>query len=57
MNRNKFYGIFVDLWDEDDVTTSIAWGLCGYRGAHGGPGGKSKAEGSKSKARATLLRQ
>ncbi len=37
MKKNKSFGIFADLWDDDDVTTSIAWGLCGYRGARSGP--------------------
>ncbi len=40
MKRHKSFGIFADLWDDDDVTTSIAWGLCGYRGPRSGPGKK-----------------
>jgi len=31
MRKLKSFGIFADLWDEDDVTTSITWGLCGYK--------------------------
>jgi hypothetical protein len=41
MKSSKSFGIFADLWDDDDPTTSIAWGLCGYRGARTEPGGKA----------------
>jgi len=29
MNTRKPFTFFEDLWDEDDVTASITWGLCG----------------------------
>jgi hypothetical protein len=29
MNTRKPFTLFDDLWDEDDITASITWGLCG----------------------------
>ena len=29
MKTRKPFTFFEDLWDEDDVTASITWGLCG----------------------------